>query len=189
MDAMLERPAPVERYDGVAQAFHWTVMALVVLQYATKWLPSGFASLGEERLDAWHPAIGPAILLIMVLRVAWRPTHGTPPPPRDLPPTLRALSRATHWLFYAILLVLPALGWVAASGYGATATLLGFVPLPALISKDKGLAESIGSVHGALAWVLLAIIILHVSGALYHAVVRRDGVVRRMLPASGAGGV
>lgn len=183
MDNRLAVTSMNDSYDGVAKTFHWIVVVLVVLQYATKWLPGGFASLSEAQLDGWHLAVGPAVLLLMLLRLVWRLTHRTPAPPRDLPTSLQLLSRATHWLFYAILVVLPVLGWAAASGYGATPTLLGVVPLPALIAKNKPLAETVGSVHSALAWALLAIIALHVSGALYHAVVKRDGVVRRMLPA------
>jgi len=158
--------AGADRYDGVAQSFHWVVVLLV---------------------NAWHLAIGPTVLLLMLLRLLWRLTHRTPAPPSDLPRSLRLLSRATHWLFYAALIVLPVLGWIAASGYGARVTLLRLVPLPALIAPDKSLAESVGSIHGALAWALLAVIALHVSGALYHALVKRDGVVGRMLPMAGAG--
>lgn len=171
-----------DRYDGVAQSFHWLVVLLVVAQYATKWVPAGFASLSEGWLNAWHLAIGPTILLLMLLRLAWRLTHHNPAPPSDLPRSLQLVSRGTHWLFYAILIVLPVLGWVAASGYGASVTLLRLVPLPALVAPNKGLAESVGSVHGVLAWALLAVIALHVSGALFHALVKRDGVVGRMLP-------
>lgn len=173
---------PIERYDGVAQSFHWVVVLLVFAQYATKWLPGGFASLSAKQLNAWHLAIGPTILLLMLLRLAWRLTHHTPAPPSDLPRSLQVVSRTTHWLFYTILLVLPVLGWVAASGFGAQVTLLRLIPLPALIAPDKSLAESVGSVHGALAWVLLVVIVLHVSGALYHALVKQDGVIGRMLP-------
>ncbi len=79
-------------------------MLLVVARYATKWMPAGFASLSEARLNAWHLAIGPAILLLMLLR---------------------------------------------------------------------------------LAWALLGVIALHVSGARDHALVKQDGVVRRMVPGQG----
>ena len=181
-DSVIIQRADTQRYDGVAQSFHWLVLLLVVAQYATKWLPDGFASLSEKQLNGWHLAIGPAVLLIMLLRLAWRFTHPAPPPPSDLPMSLRILSRGTHYLFYAILIVLPVLGWIAASGYGASVSLLKLVPLPALIGKDKSLAESVGSVHGALAWALLAVIVLHVSGALYHGLVKQDGVIKRMVP-------
>lgn len=181
-DSVIIQRADTQRYDGVAQSFHWLVLLLVVAQYATKWLPDGFASLSEKQLNGWHLAIGPAVLVIMLLRLAWRFTHPAPPPPSDLPMSLRILSRGTHYLFYAILIVLPVLGWIAASGYGASVSLLKLVPLPALIGKDKSLAESVGSVHGALAWALLAVIVLHVSGALYHGLVKQDGVIKRMVP-------
>ena len=53
------------------------------------------------------------------------------------------------------------------------------------MSKNKSLAESVGSVHGTLAWTLLVVIALHVSGALYHALVKQDGVAQRMMPGQG----
>ena len=94
----------IDRDDAVAQSFHWLVVLLVVAQYATKWLPGGFASLSEKQLNAWHLAVGPTILLLMLLRLAWRLTHHTPAPPSDLPQPLQVVSRTTHWLFYAVLL-------------------------------------------------------------------------------------
>ena len=172
-----------QHYDPVAQAFHWLVVALLVAQYSTELvLPYLLPKAAEDSLAAWHVSLGPTILLVMVLRLAWRLTHRPPSPPADLPPTLRLISRATHWLFYVVLIVLPLLGWTAASAYGVTPYLLGLIPLPALVAQSKPLAETVGSVHGALALALLALVALHVTGALYHAVVKQDGVMQRMLP-------
>ena len=179
------RPIPTggreQAYDGTAQAFHWTIVALLIMQYFTEWAPKSLGG-GSDALTDWHLAIGPTILLLMLLRLLWRLTHRPPPPPTDLPVALRFLSRATHYAFYAILIVLPVLGWTAASGFGARAYLLGFIPLPALIAKNKPLADMVGNVHGTLALALLAVIALHVAGALYHGLVKRDGVLQRMLP-------
>lgn len=173
-------------YDAVAKSFHWLVAALIAAQFATELIPNEWAS--EEALASWHVSIGPSILALMLLRLVWRLTHRPPPAPADLPPGLRVLSRATHWAFYVLLIALPLLGWTAASGFGATPYLFGVIPLPALIDKDKPTAEAIGGAHGLLAWALLAVIALHVAGALYHATVKRDGVVGRMLPAGGKAG-
>ena len=176
-------PASLRRgYDPVAKAFHWLVVALLAAQYATKLiLPYVLPKSAEDAVNAWHLSIGSTILLAMLLRLAWRLTHPPPPPPEDLPPALRLLSRANHWAFYAVLIALPLLGWIAANAYGVTVYLAGLVPLPALVSPDKAFAERVGHVHGAVALLLLALIALHVAGALYHAVVKRDGVVQRML--------
>lgn len=178
-----ERVIPGRHYDPVAQAFHWLIAALLVAQYSTELvLPYLLPKTAEDSLAAWHVSLGPTILLVTVLRLAWRLLHRPPPPPADLPLALRLLSRATHWLLYAVLIVLPVLGWIAASAFGVTPYLLGFIPLPALVARSKPLAETVGGVHGALALALLALIALHVAGALYHALIKQDGVMQRMLP-------
>jgi cytochrome b561 len=105
-----------------------------------------------------------------------------PPAPADLSPGLRILARATHWAFYLVLILLPLMGWLAANAYGSTPRLLGLIPLPKLLGPNQAAAETIGGVHKVLATLLLALITAHVSGALYHALVKRDGVIWRMLP-------
>lgn len=90
---------------------------------------------------AWHLSLGPTILLITLLRLAWRLTHPPPAPPGDLPMALRLISRVTHWLFYVVLIMLPVLGWVAASVYGAKVYLFGVVPLPSIAAKNDALGE------------------------------------------------
>jgi cytochrome b561 len=176
------RHAPAS-YDAVYKTLHWVIVALVLTQYCTKLIsPKTFAGVTEDGLNAWHVAVGPTILLLMLVRLAWRLTHRPPPPPRDLPPSLRLLSRATHWAFYALLIAIPILGWVAASGYGVRPWLFGLIPLPPLAGQSKSLGESVGEVHGTLAWALLAVIALHVCGAMYHALAKQDGVFQRMLP-------
>ena len=176
--AELEQP-----YNPVAKLFHWLVVALLVVQLSIALvLPFILPETAAARLSAWHLSVGSTILLVMLLRLAWRLTHPPPPAPTDLSLQLRMLSRATHWGFYAILIVLPLLGWTAASAYGATVRLLGLIPLPALTAPDKAFAEAIGKVHGATAMLLLLLISLHVAGVLYHVFVKRDRVAHRMLP-------
>lgn len=178
MQSELEQP-----YDPVARTFHWLIVVLVLAQVVIALiLPSVLPASAEESRIAWHLSVGSTILFVMVLRLGWRLTHTPPPPPADLSPGLRLLSRATHWAFYAILIVLPLLGWTAASAYGATVRLFGLIPLPALVAQNQAFAESVGQVHGAVALLLLALVALHVAGALYHALVKRDRVIHRMLP-------
>lgn len=171
-------------YGRIAQSFHWVMVGLIVLQVSLALiLPSVLPKTAEAALQSWHLSVGSTILVVMLLRLVWRATHTPPPPPADLSPPLQVLSRATHWGFYAILIGLPLLGWTAASAYGATVRLFGLIPLPALVATDTAFGERVGQVHGTLAMVLLALIALHVAGVLYHGLVKRDGVVRRMLDA------
>ncbi len=184
-----ERPAAGGwRYDGVAQAFHWLVVAMLITQYSVALLLSYFLPKSAEAgLAEWHFSVGSSVLVVMLARLAWRLTHTPPPPPKDLSPGLRLLSRATHWVFYAVLIVLPVLGWAAASADGARVHLAGLIPLPLLVPKDDPFGKAMATVHPAIAITLLAVIALHIAGALYHAFIKRDGVLQRMLPGRGMG--
>jgi len=184
-----ERPAAGGwRYDGVAQAFHWLVVAMLITQYFVALLLSYFLPKSAEAgLAEWHFSVGSSVLVVMLARLAWRLTHTPPPPPKDLSPGLRLLSRATHWVFYAVLIVLPVLGWAAASADGARVHLAGLIPLPLLVPKDDPFGKAMATVHPAIAITLLAVIALHIAGALYHAFIKRDGVLQRMLPGRGMG--
>ncbi|WP_161993749.1 cytochrome b [Muricoccus nepalensis] len=176
--AALDQP-----YDGVSRTFHWLVVALVLMQITLALvLPSLLPKSAEDSITAWHLGTGSTILLVMLLRLGWRLAHPMPPAPSDLSAGLRILARTTHWAFYLVLIVLPLLGWMAANAYGATPRLLGLIPLPRLVAPDQAFGEAIGVVHKTFATVLLGLIVMHVSGALYHAFVKRDGVIRRMIP-------
>jgi len=170
-------------YTGVAKAFHWLVVAMLVAQYSVALLlASILPKSAEDSLIAWHFSMGSSVLVVMLARLAWRLTHTPPPPPNNLSPGLRLLSRATHWTFYAVLIVLPVLGWAAASADGARVSLAGLIPLPLLVPKDDPFGKAMATVHPVIAISLLAVIALHIAGALYHAFIKHDGVIQRMLP-------
>lgn len=170
-------------YTGIAKLFHWLILALLVVQFAIAWtMPDIGRDSVPTGLIGWHLSVGAAILAVMIVRFAWRLTHPAPPAPADLAPALATLSRVTHYLLYAVLIVLPILGWANASARGWAVKLFGVVPLPALMAKGSALGHSLGDVHATLATVLLAIVALHVAGALYHAVILKDRTVQRMLP-------
>ena len=170
-------------YTGIAKLFHWLILALLVVQFAIAWtMPDIGRDSVPTGLIGWHLSVGAAILAVMIVRLAWRLTHPAPPAPADLAPALATLSRVTHYLLYSVLIVLPILGWANASARGWAVKLFGVIPLPALMAKGSALGHSLGDVHATLATVLLAIVALHVAGALYHAVVLKDRTVQRMLP-------
>lgn len=161
---------------------------MLVVQYSVALLLGAILPKSAEgALAAWHFSMGSSVCVVMLARLAWRLTHRPPPPPVNLSPGLRRLSRATHWKFYAVFVVLPVLGWAAASADGARVKLAGLIPLPMPVPKDDPFGKAMQTAHPALAITLLTVIALHVAGALYHAFGKRDGVVQRMVP--GRGGV
>ena len=134
-----------------------------------------------EGLVGWHLSIGAAILGLALARLAWRVSHKPPPPPRDLAPVLQILSRLTHVLLYALLIVLPLMGWANASARGWAIKLFGIIPLPPLVPTGLALGRQMGDIHATTAIGFLAVVGLHVAGAAYHALVLRDRTLQRML--------
>lgn len=170
------------RYDGVVRSLHWLTVLLVVVQYAVAWTMSDI-HLGTQPvgLIAWHLSIGIAILLVMIVRAGWRFTQAAPLPPSSLSPALQLISCVTHVALYVLLVALPLIGWANASARGWEVTLFGVIPLPPISSPSSSLGHALGDVHQTVAIVLLAVIGLHLLGALYHLAVVRDRTIQRMV--------
>jgi cytochrome b561 len=170
-------------YNKIAQSLHWLILVLLVIQFAVAWtMPDIHRDTKPVGLIAWHLSVGVVILLVMLVRLGWRAISSVPPPPADLPRSLRLLSRTTHFLLYAILIVLPLLGWINANARGWTVWLLGIIPLPTLVAPESAWGAEMGDVHQIVAYLLLGAAALHVAGALYHQFVLRDALLSRMLP-------
>ena len=170
-----------QRYPVVLRFMHWLIVAIVVVQFAVAWtMPEIHRGTPPTGLIDWHLSIGSTILAVMLGRLGWRLSHRVPPPPNDLASSLRGLSRITHYLLYALLIVIPLLGWANASARGWTVKLFGLIRLFPLLPTGSPIGRSLGDVHATLATAMLSVIALHVSGALYHAFVLGDGTVRRI---------
>jgi len=99
-----------------------------------------------------------------------------------VPPWQTASARVVHWLLYALLFVLPILGWINASWRGMPVVMFG-LELPRLVGQRAAGWGWTGDVHGWLAnYLMLTLVGLHVMAALYHYFWRRDRVLQRMLP-------
>jgi cytochrome b561 len=176
----MKRPA----YDAVARTLHWLTVLLVAMQFVIGWtMPDVHKDTQPVNLIAWHLGVGATLVAVMAIRVIWRLTHW--PTPDELPPLLSVVSRITHVLLYTALVLVPLLGWINASSRGWTVRLLGVVPYPALSEPGSAFGHEMGDVHGILAWVLFALIGLHVVAALFHRFVLKDHVLQRMLPHAG----
>jgi cytochrome b561 len=173
-------------YGATAKLLHWLVFALVALQFGIAWsMPDIDRNTRPEGLVAWHLSTGILILLVIAARLGWRLAHPAPPLPLSLPPWQRSLSRLVHVLLYALLGLLPLLGWGNASSRGWDVSAFGLFRLPRLFAEGSRTGLALGDVHALCATVLLVLMGVHVAAALYHQFVARDRILSRMLPGAG----
>lgn len=168
------------KYDPFARLLHWLVVLLLSAQYIVGWtMPDVHRDTQPVGLIAIHLVLGVSIVAVVLVRVVWRLLRKEPGVVEGTVAT-RAIAYLTHGLLYLLLIVQPLMGWANASSRGWPIALAG-VKLPALSPTGSPLGHALGDVHGVLAWVMLGLIGLHVLGALYHQIVLRDGVLRRMV--------
>ena len=170
-------------YTGTAKALHWTIVALLIVQFIAAWtMPDIKRDTKPDTLINLHISVGVLILFVAVLRLTWRAGHPEPPPEDGLPPWQVQSARAVHWLLYTLLFVLPVLGWLNASWRGFPVIMFG-LELPKLLATRAPGGGWTGDGHALLAtYGLLTLVGLHVAAALYHYFIRPDGVLQRMLP-------
>lgn len=152
-----------------------------------------------------HKSTGLVILGLMALRVLARILYGAPLQDPTIPAIQRFVAGLTHLLLYVLLIAMPLVGWMATTAGNYLEPVYGVIAMPALHPADvcaaaapaldlfglgfcaefvqapgKEQSEQLFAVHGALAFAIVAVAALHILGALYHLLVRQDGVFGRM---------
>lgn len=187
MDYMVEESTGLRavRYRSIVVWIHWITALVVVTQVVIGFAFHRFFERGTpERMElfAWHKTIGALILVLALVRLAVRLMNPPPPYPSDFPKWERFLAVWNHRLFYVLLVALPLTGLTAVSGRAedGTVPLLFGLSLPAI----PGIPEEnpFGDVHVILVWTTLALVVLHVSAALYNQFGSSTNVADRMPP-------
>lgn len=169
-------------YGTTAKVLHWLVVGLLVVQYLIGWLmPDIHKDMKPGAAMNFHVSFGLVILLLIVLRLAWRLTHPVAPE-SSLPPWQRLGSEAVHWALYALVLATTLTGWLFASFRGWSLSFFYLVPLPMLAASNPAAMKTIDGWHQAMEWTLLVLIGIHIGSALAHIFVYRDRIMQRMLP-------
>lgn len=184
------RPTPQSRahltYSPTARTLHWTVATLVLVT-----APIGFIMADRGERNIWdattnnlysaHKLIGLTILVLMIARLVYRLSHGAPSPEPTLTPVEKAVSETVHWAIYAMLFIVPIGGYLGISYYPAL-DIFG-VKVPGLVTPNEETAKFVFKLHAYAAVVLLGLAGMHIGAALMHRIVKKDGVLSRMLPA------
>jgi cytochrome b561 len=181
MNAQL-RNSPTS-YGLVAQCLHWLVVAGVLVQFTWAWRIDEAESVRQEfALVNQHKSVGMTVLVLVVLRLAWRAFDRPPAPVAGRPRFERVAASVTHWALYALVLAMPLSGWVYTSAAGYGAEFFGLLDIPDLVGSDERLEEIFGELHELLAGLLGGVALLHAAAALRHHFLLRDEVLRRMVP-------
>lgn len=168
-------------FAPLARLLHW-LMAVLLL--AMLFIGAGMVASVSERHE-WllhlHKPLGIALLALVVIRLLVRFSTRQPPLPADLPAVQVLAAKASHWLLYALMLAMPLLGWAMISAAGDPVMLSSSLQLPAIVPANAQLFAFLRKAHGYLAYLLFLTVLAHLAAALFHGLIRRDGVLQSML--------
>jgi cytochrome b561 len=180
------------RYGNVAMTLHWLIALLAIGNLCSGLL---FAELMSHDnpyrfgIIQIHKSVGLTILVLSLIRLAWRLVNPVPPLPTEMSPALKFVARLTHYLFYFLIIAIPLAGWllVSASPTGIPTMWFGLFQWPNLpffngLTRPQHMqyVHTFAAAHSYMAFLTIALVLLHVGAALYHQFFRHDNVLRRM---------
>lgn len=171
---------PSTQFVLAARVLHWLMAAMIL---SMLFIGVGMVASVSERHD-WllkiHKPLGIAILVLAVVRLIVRLRNPPPPLPADLPAVQKFAAHASHWLLYVLMLAIPLVGWAMLSAGGYPVMLSESLRLPPIFPTNAVAFAMLRHAHAWLAMLLLLTFLAHLGAALYHGLIRRDGVLRSM---------
>ncbi len=173
-----------QRFTVLQRLLHW-LMAICIL--AMLFIGVGMVSTVMPKyltLVSIHKPLGIAILVLALIRLIVRLVYGAPPLPADMPEPMKLAAYLSHYAFYLLMIGMPLIGWGMLSAAAYPVVLFGGVHLPAILPQSDSLHALLWNAHFYLAFCFFALILLHLAAALFHALIRRDGVFEAMASVS-----
>jgi cytochrome b561 len=170
------------RFPVTSRFLHWLMAPMIV---ATLFIGVGMAASVSPRYDllvSIHRPLGIAILVLLVIRIVNRLINPPPALPDTVPTLQRSAAKASHIVLYALTFILPLVGWGMLSAARYPIVLYGPLRLPPILQHDLTLYAWLRDLHTELAYLLFALFLAHLGAALFHGLIRRDGVFEAMAP-------
>ena len=170
------------RHSRITRLLHWLLVPLLWALFGFgKYLENAEPSLSNFHLWGWHKSLGLLAFALILIRLIWRLTSQKPLP-ENLPAWQHNAAAITHLVLYVLMVLTPLLGWMASSASGLPITFFGVFDIPLIGPSGEEAERQLFRMHGICATILIVLSLLHVGAALHHHFVRRNNVLRRMLP-------
>src|ERR1700732_3380596 len=174
-------------FDRTTRLMHWLTAGLMLLVFVLAFsIDLATSRSSHTAFLQLHRSVGLTVWVLTMCLLVWRHFAKYPNWPSDMSQTMRVAAMASEYALYALLLAQPILGLLQTNAHGDHVNLFFIGQLPAMIDKNRPLAQHLLTAHKAVGFALLGLIALHVSAALFHHFWRRDDTLTAMLPAAAA---
>jgi|CXWL01.1.fsa_nt_gi cytochrome b561 len=173
----------LQTYGVVAKIFHWLMAILVIALLVVGLIMADMENSPDKfKLIGIHKEVGIVVLFLAALRLGWKVLDVSPLLPNSIGKLAQLGAKLLHLSLYALMFAMPITGWLMSSAAGFPVSMFGLFTMPNLVAPDKEFKHDMNELHETLAWVLIALIVLHLLAALLHHFYYKDNVLTRMLP-------
>jgi len=173
---------PRHFFTPLQRLLHWLMAVCILAMLFVGVTMVSIIAPSYLPLISLHRSLGIAILALALIRLAVRLHAGAPPLPSDMPEPMKLAAHLSHYALYALMFAMPLLGWAMLSAGSYPVVVFGSIRLPAIMPPSDRLHTLLWNAHKYLALCFFALIVVHLAAALFHALVRRDGVFHAMAP-------
>lgn len=174
---------PIKPYSPIMKVLHWVVgfaiIGLLIVGIVMEDMDKGPA---KWELYGLHKSVGMIVLALVIFRFIWKlktkPDVGLPSHEN----WERKVAKSTHHLLYLLMFIMPLSGWMMSSFGGHKVVIFGLLDVTLPVAKNETIGGIAHTIHGIAANIMIAVIVLHIAGALKHQFVDKDATLKRMLP-------
>ena|SRR3990167_1238583 len=168
-------------YGPVAKFLHWLIFFLVIIMLTFGFflgdVPNGYKPVAYNT----HKLIGLTILMLILLRGCWALLNVKPMLPIGTPAYQKLAERVVHFTLYVLLIAMPLAGWIGSVAANKP-PVLGHWKIWLPMAENKLVNQVAFSFHYIIALTIILFVSIHVLAALYHHYIKKDDILRRMLP-------
>lgn len=136
-----------------------------------------------------HKSLGVIILVFAAARIVWRIRKGWPEALSTESAVQLMVAKVVHWALILSTVLYPISGIMMSGAGGYGVAVFGLTLIDAnvnaageVVPLNENIAGIGHEMHELMTWVLIAIIVLHVAGAIKHHIMDKDDTLKRMSP-------
>ena len=177
--ALLNSPST---YGSITKWLHWILAVCVIVMLILGALMGYAHGTFRSELYQIHKSLGLTVLFLFIARILWHRISPTPRLPSSLASWEKTLAKTVQVSLYVSLILMPLSGWAMSVASYRPPSFWGWFTLSLPIKPNPYFAEVLQQAHSIIAWVIIALLALHIAGAIKHQWVQHDDVLKRMLP-------
>jgi cytochrome b561 len=173
----------IQRFGSITQTLHWltAIFVLVAFTYGLGGSEQRVYLPARDLDRQIHETLGLCVFALLILRIVWK-MFDKRPQPEDLPRWMEIAGKLLQGVLYLLLFAVPASAIAGAWLEGHPLTLLGRVEIAPMLGLSHDLGVTISELHTLLGDAILWLAGMHAAAAIFHHLVRKDGVLLSLLP-------